>query len=89
MKKTSNANLALSLAYQIHKKYNYLPASVVYTVAGLVVSSDEFTSETTSDVFEAVSVLKPVGFDKFININLSNLYGMAREYEMEDNDEDF
>ena len=87
MKKNDTINTAavsLALANDIHHKYSYLPASVVYTVAGLAVYSDEVTSTLTSQLFDAVKINKPAGFDRWLNANLSNLYGAITEEDNED-----
>ena len=87
MKKNDAINTAavsLALANDIHHKYSYLPASVVYTVAGLAVYSDEVTSTLTSQLFDTVKINKPAGFDRWLNANLSNLYGTITEEDNED-----
>lgn len=87
MKKNDAINTAavsLALANNIHHKYSYLPASVVYTVAGLAVYSDEVTSTLTSQLFDTVKINKPTGFDRWLNANLSNLYGAITEEYNED-----
>ena len=87
MKKNDAINTAavsLALANDIHHKYSYLPASVVYTVAGLAVYSDEVTSTLTSQIFDTVKINKPTGFDRWLNANLSNLYGAITEEYNED-----
>ena len=87
MKKNDAINTAavsLVLANDIHHKYSYLPASVVYTVAGLAVYSDEVTSTLTSQLFDTVKINKPTGFDRWLNANLSNLYGAITEEYNED-----
>lgn len=80
----NTAAVSLALANDIHHKYSYLPASVVYTVAGLAVYSDEFTSTLTSQLFDTVKINKPAGFDRWLNANLSNLYGAITEEDNED-----
>ena len=80
----NTAAVSLALANDIHHKYSYLPASVVYTVAGLAVYSDEVTSTLTSQLFDTVKLNKPTGFDRWINANLSNLYGAITEEYNED-----
>ena len=87
MKKNDAINTAavsLALANDIHHKYSYLPASVVYTVAGLAVYSDEVTSTLTNQLFDTVKINKPTGFDRWLNANLSNLYGAITEEYNED-----
>ena len=87
MKKNDAINttaVSLALANDIHHKYSYLPASVVYTVAGLAVYSDEVTSTLTSQLFDTVKINKPTGFDRWLNANLSNLYGAITEEYNED-----
>ena len=87
MKKNDAINTAavsLALANDIHHKYSYLPASVVYTVAGLAVYSDEVTSTLTSQLFDTVKINEPTGFDRWLNANLSNLYGAITEEYNED-----
>lgn len=87
MKKNDAINTAavsLALANDIHHKYSYLPASVVYTVAGLAVYSDEVTSTLTSQLFDTVKINKPTEFDRWLNANLSNLYGAITEEYNED-----
>lgn len=80
----NTAALSLALANDIHHKYSYLPASVVYIVAGLAVYSDEVTSTLTSQLFDTVKINKPAGFDRWLNANLSNLYGAITEEDNED-----
>ena len=80
----NTAAISLALANGIHHKYSYLPASVVYTVAGLAVYIDEVTSTLTSQLFDTVKISKPAGFDRWLNANLSNLYGAITEEDNED-----
>lgn len=82
------AKLSLGLAYQIHKKYDTLPANVVFTVAGLLVSSDNDSDSLINQVFQATGIIKPAGFNHYVDVNLSTLYDTLINQE-EDLDEEF